>query len=121
MEKCDTDLRKEIQHSKKPIPSGVVMDFITQMSSVTDYLFMEKIMHRDIKPSHILIQWIDDPVNPVWRKGQRPKYKLTGFETVSNFTHVILTIIIGCVLCVLPIFLQSRPERLPVTCTLSNP
>ena len=90
MEKCDTDLDKAIQGFEKPIPKGVIMDFVKQMSSVTEYLFKEKIMHRDIKPSHVLIQWIDDEVNPIWREKQRPTYKLSGFDSVNNSVTIYL-------------------------------
>ncbi len=79
MELCDKNLGEVFDYNQKNsiVPkSAEVMDFVTQMSKATAFLYENNIMHRDIKPSHILIV------------GSPCCYKLTGFKHVR--AHVSL-------------------------------
>ncbi len=89
MELCDTDLQKVMEHytrtCQRDVLSKIAMPFADQMAKASQYLFQNKIIHREIKPSHILIQGIGTSASLWPEKLQaNPVFKLSGFGSVSD-------------------------------------
>ncbi len=75
MELCQTDLANVI--GKGPLSRDGNTAFIRQMSVISEYLYQEKLIHRNITPSNILIKEKDTD-------DSMALYKLGGFGEVCT-------------------------------------
>ncbi len=82
MECCDSDLDKEIAKHKNGMEVPEIMELMEQMAKATSYLQRKSIIHRDIKPPNILVNW--KPIGST--NGVRPHYKMADFGCVKNLS-----------------------------------
>ena len=62
LELCDTDLSRLLQE-KKTFTSGEILSIMEGLNKSFKYMNDNNFVHRDIKPSHILIKYIDSSKN----------------------------------------------------------
>ncbi len=82
MEFCDGSLQSQMPSLKQD--SAKVLDLMAQMAKVSKYMMDQELLHRDIKPGNILLQWRPSTDQDLcFKPGLRPFYKLADFGCVS--------------------------------------
>ena len=75
LELCQSDLEEQLADPEKKMTIPAILDLASQMAEVSKYMAVKKVIHRDIKPPNILINW---------PKSDCPTYKLADFGLVKN-------------------------------------
>eukprot|EP00250_Pteridium_aquilinum_P019615 c24492_g1_i2 orf=111-2744(-) len=75
---------KEKKELKKPLQLPVVLDLMLQLSRAMEYLHSKKIMHKDLRPSNVLVQPLSSSAELMEKGYGRVKLCNFGFDRLNT-------------------------------------